>query len=77
MSLLELVKIQMNCSDVDDLRLKDKWQGKYLAAELEKIDVDFPLLDEWNDVIRYVIGGEPQDTNENAKEYLLAALRAN
>ena len=76
MTLMKLVMILLNCRRDDDLRKLDKWQKRYLAGKLEKLDPDFSTLEEWNRLGALTLSLPEAEDRETASERLICGLRA-
>lgn len=75
-SLLELVRVQMNKGSASELKELDSFQRKYLAHELEGIDAQSAGAEEWDSVLEAVTGCECvlSGNSEEAKARLLREL---
>lgn len=76
MSLLDAMRIQLECKYLSELRSLDRWQRKRLVRELEAIHPRAADLRDWNDALGYLTGQPPQPSAASAKAALIEALSA-
>ena len=71
--LLEVVMLQMQCSDSCDLKTLDKYQKKYLAGAINGVKEDSAPLDEWNELLR-ALGASDESNVKRAKLAVIGML---
>lgn len=73
--LVDALILGANCHDVEQLKCKDKYARRYLAAQIIGcgLTAERVPLEEWNDALN-IFGGSPQDNPERAREALLDIL---
>lgn len=72
--LLEFLQYKAGCTYLSDLRRLDGWQKARLARVLEEIPAEAADLRTWNDALDYLAQTGPEQTAEDARARLIAAL---
>ena len=72
--LLEFLQYRAGCAYLSDLKYIDSWQKARLARVLEEIPAEAADLRTWNDALDYLAQAEPEQTAEDARARLIAAL---
>ena len=72
--LLEFMQYKAGCAYLSDLKYIDSWQKARLARVLEEIPAEAADLRTWNDALDYLAQAEPEQTAEDARARLIAAL---
>lgn len=72
--LLEFLQYQAGCVYLSDLRYISCWQRARLARVLEEIPAEAAGLRTWNDALDYLAQTGPEQTAEDARARLIAAL---
>lgn len=73
-TLLELLMRRANCDYLSDLRFLDGERRGRLARYLADIPWQAGSLAEWNEALRYLLAEPPQETEESARNCLIAGL---
>ena len=74
-SLLDLIAIQMSCSDLSNLKRLSGEQQRYLAQKLEPLTPREEDLDQWNDALCYLTGAALEASTGMAKMRLIQCLK--
>ena len=72
--LLEFLQYKAGCTYLSDLRRLDGWQRVRLARVLGQIPVEAANVHDWNDALDYLAQTGPEQTAEDARARLIAAL---
>ena len=72
--LLEFLQYRAGCAYLSDLRYIGGGQQAQLARVLEEIPAETADLRTWNDALDYLAQAEPEQTAEDARARLIAAL---
>lgn len=72
--LLEYLSYRAGCAYLSDLRYISCWQRARLARVLEEIPAEAAGLRTWNDALDYLAQTGPEQTAEDARARLIAAL---
>ena len=72
--LLEFLQYRAGCAYLSDLKYIDSWQKARLARVLEEIPAEAADLRTWNDALDYLAQTGPEQTAEDARARLIAAL---
>lgn len=72
--LLEFLQYKAGCTYLSDLRRLDGWQRVRLARVLEQIPMEAASIHDWNDALDYLAQAGPEQTAEDARARLIAAL---
>ncbi|MGI5958313.1 MAG: hypothetical protein ACOX60_02705 [Massiliimalia sp.] len=73
-SLLDFLAFQMGCNYLSDLRFLSGVQQKILIKKLELLQPCEEDVQEWNDLLEYLVGIPSQSTAAKAKQALLKTL---
>ena len=74
LSLLEFLAYKAGCPYLSDLPRVSGWQRVRMARELEQIPAEAASLHDWNDALDYLAQTGPEQTAEDARARLIAAL---
>ena len=72
--LLDYLAYRAGCTYLSDLRYISCWQRARLARVLEEIPAEAAGLRTWNDALDYLAQTGPEQTAEDARARLIAAL---
>ena len=72
-SLLNVVMMQMKCTEERELNDLDKYQKKYLAKAIDGVRDDSASLSEWNELL-CALGSNPKQDCHNAKKSVIRIL---
>ena len=72
--LLDFLQYKAGCTYLSDLRRPDGWQRARLARVLEQIPAEAASIHDWNDALDYLAEAPPEQTVEDARARLIAAL---
>lgn len=74
LTLLEYLSYRAGCAYLSDLKYIGSWQKARLARVLGQIPVEAANVHDWNDALDYLAQTGPEQTAEDARARLIAAL---
>ena len=77
MSLLEWLSFQANCSHVSELKFLGPAGLNRLLRRLEGLPPEAASLEEWNEVLEYLLGEPPCHNRLTAKRQVIMLLKKN
>lgn len=74
LSLVEYIAYKAGCEYISDLHTLDEVKKRKAFWAVEKVMPEMYPLTQWNDALQYVVKADPEQTAEDARTALIAAL---